>query len=611
MPHQNTNTKSLKNHLENVKDIAKASKRILIYAFKKAPLSFVGFGITVVLISITPFAHMWITSKIIDALVEEISKKGLYNQPFIYLIGIQLALYLISDLLNTLSAFCQMNLDFALSRELGHAITTKFSDLDLEHYENPKTNDLLQKVRENYNHRPQRFLDTSFRTISSIIRIISGISILISLSPILIMLLLLTATPDLINNIIFGKRNWGIWEAKGEVKRDFWASRYYLMSERSLMELRVFKTRPFLLKHVYNLFQNFQMEQLKNEKRRSLAQILLDIVSALGYGFVFVKIILSAIAGFITIGQFSLYVSTAGNLQRSFGDLFRRVARLYENGLYIIDIFTVLDLKEKITCGKVYLPEDGNAPTIRLKNVTFKYPDTKNSVIDRLNLTIKPGEHLAIVGENGAGKTTLIKLLMRFYDTTEGEITIDGANIKDLDLASWYTKVGTLFQEFNLYHFDAKTNISLGDPNKMADFYRIVEAAKKSQAHDFIEKYDKKYDQILSKQFSGGIRPSYGQWQKIALARAFFKDAPILILDEPTSAIDPKSEFEIFERLFEFAQGKTVIIISHRFSTVRNAKRIIVLDQGKIVEEGSHNKLLKIKGGKYSTAFELQREGYK
>ncbi len=225
-------------------------------------------------------------------------------------------------------------------------------------------------------------------------------------------------------------------------------------------------------------------------------------------------------------------------------------------------------------------------------------------------MDINPGEKIAFVGVNGAGKTTIIKLLCRFYDVTEGEILIDGINLIDVDLDTWYKKIGVLFQDFVRYsQFDVKKNIELGDVDKVGDEKLVMEAVFKADAK-FIDDYRHKLEQVLDKSFEGGINPSGGQWQRIALARAFFRDAPILILDEPTSAIDAKGEFEIFERLYEFSQNKTVLIVSHRFSTVRRADKIYVIEHGRIAEAGTHEELLKI-NGKYADAFHTQAQGYK
>ena len=226
------------------------------------------------------------------------------------------------------------------------------------------------------------------------------------------------------------------------------------------------------------------------------------------------------------------------------------------------------------------------------------------------SLSIKSGEKVAIVGENGAGKSTLVKLLARIYDPQEGEILINGKDLKEIKIDDWYKNLGVLFQDFNFYgELDAKENVYIGKSMKPMDMQKVKEAAESADADAFIEKYPEKYDTVMSERFKGGIQPSKGQKQKIAIARFFYRDAPVAIFDEPTSAIDAESEYKIFNKIYKFFDNKTVIIISHRFSTVRNADRILVLDQGKIVEQGSHKELLEM-NGKYAQAFRKQAEGY-
>lgn len=251
------------------------------------------------------------------------------------------------------------------------------------------------------------------------------------------------------------------------------------------------------------------------------------------------------------------------------------------------------------------------APVIEFKNVWFKYPSTKNFVLKKINFKIDTNEEIALVGTNGAGKTTLIKLLLRFYDPTKGKILINGKDIKEYDLNSYYKLIGVLLQEYSFYNeLDVKSNICIGKPNKAGNTKKIIKAAKNAKAHEFIMELDNKYKQILAKQFTGGTKISKGQKQKIALGRMFYRNAPILILDEPTSSIDAMAEQKIFDKIYDFTDDKTVIIISHRFSTVRKAQRIYVLENGEITEEGSHSELLKLDGA-YAESFKTQAKGYK
>ena len=283
-------------------------------------------------------------------------------------------------------------------------------------------------------------------------------------------------------------------------------------------------------------------------------------------------------------------------------------AHLYEDNLYVNHYFDFLALPPFLPIAKnPVILKKIEPPKIEFRNVSFNYPNGPK-VLDKVSFIIRPGESVALVGHNGAGKTTIVKLLCRFYDVSGGKILINGINIKNLDLSHWYKFLGTLFQEFVKYHFTVRENIFLGAPDKN-DETAMKEAAVKSGAAEFIERLPKKYDQVLGKEFEDGEELSGGQWQKLAIARAFYEEPPVLILDEPTSAIDAEAEYEIFHNLEKQYKNKTLILVSHRFSTVRNANKIIVIDCGKIVESGSHQELMKL-SGQYAKLFSIQAKGY-
>jgi len=251
------------------------------------------------------------------------------------------------------------------------------------------------------------------------------------------------------------------------------------------------------------------------------------------------------------------------------------------------------------------------APTIEFQDVSFQYPNSKKWALKNISFILKPGDKVAFVGENGAGKTTIIRLLLRFYDPSEGKVLINGTNIQEIDLTSYYNHVGVLFQDFNDYPYSVRDNIALGRVESFDDEERVRRAARLANADDFIEQYPEKYDQLLEVGFKKGIEPSGGQWQRLALARALFRDAGILVLDEPTASVDAKSEYAIFKTLEEHSQGRTTIVISHRFSTVRTAKKIYVIDKGKFIESGTHQSLIEITNGLYKEMFEKQAAGYR
>lgn len=596
-------------HLHELADIFGAFRRTISYCFQKSPRYTTGVLVATVASSLTPILSIFLVGRMIDELVRIVSVKG--SSPSEYLLQLfvfYLLTRLFSFLLNELRGYFEVNMTFDFTREFDRDVARKFAYLDDEYYDDPEINTLLQKVRENTN-RSNSFMWDVFEVLFEVTDLVAALVVLTAFSPIFLVLILFATVPAFVNDLLMGKRKWAIWDAKGDVRKDYGWTRGYL-SGGSLPEIRIFRIREYFLDRVYRLYKDFQDSQRAVENRRVRRAVFLNVIRVLGFFAAVAMLIWDVLLTVVTVGSFSFYLSTIQRAENGMGRLFRLLSRIYENGLFMVDIYKFLNLKEKIVSGQVCLTEDRRPPGIKVAGLKFKYPLREEYVLNGIDLTINPGDHIAIVGENGAGKTTLIKLLMRFYDATAGKILIDGNPIQDLDLDTWYRKVGTLFQDFNSYHFNVRTNIGVGDVAKAFKMEKVIEAAKKSGAHEFVERYEKKYDQILSKAFEGGIKPSAGQWQRIALARAFFKDAPVLILDEPTSAIDPKAEYELFQKIFEFTKGKTVIIISHRFSTVRNAQKIIVLDKGKIAEQGSHEELMKIEGGKYRTAFELQKRGY-
>jgi len=608
--------KTIKTYFQDFKGISKAGYLLVKYVFKKTPLYTSVYTVSAILLAISPFVSIWINSKIIDELIKVATSGDMNTQLLFTYIGLSVLISIVDSLFGSVNSITDVNMWFEVGKGLDFDVVRKIAYLDLEHYDTPETNDKLNKVKQNMRSRPQQFLSHFFYFIQEVVAVISALWIFLFFSPLIIIIIVVTSLPLLTINLVYGRRIWGIWDAKGGINRDYSWSRSYLMRERSLMELRISKAREFLLKRLENLYDLFQKEEMKLQSKRLSTQYFAHIFGLIGRTAGYLIIVFAVIGSEITVGQFSFYTGTLWRLQRSFRGILRRISRMYENGLFLVDMYEFLGFEKKIINGHTKLPKEEAPFKIDIKNVSFHYPSSEKSkdkiyALKNLSLKIDPGEHVAIVGENGAGKTTLLKLLLRFYDPTKGHISINGVDAREIDLDSWYSEVGVLFQSYNFYHFTARENIGIGDPMRIEDLEGVIEASKQAKAHDFIEKYANRYDQILNKSFEDGITPSVGQRQRIALARAFFKNPSILILDEPTSAIDPKAEYEIFERLFEFAQDKTVIIISHRFSTVRNASRIVVLDEGSIVEEGTHEELMKIKGGKYQNAFELQSKGYK
>ncbi len=383
-----------------------------------------------------------------------------------------------------------------------------------------------------------------------------------------------------------------------------------LADPRDLGEISITGAFGYLNKRFVDFFKYYNSGLIKIMKSASLGSFIIgvigNVVLLIGYFQVFALLVLRK----ISIGDTTFFMSTIDNFYDGIEYFFDEVVVFRDFVMKAREVYRFFHLDPSLKDGDIEIPRFEEAPLIEIKNMSFHYPNDKRDIFKNFSLKIMPGEKIAIVGENGAGKTTLVKLLSRIYDPQDGDIFVNGVNLKDIKLNDWYKNIGVLFQDYNFYgELNAEENIYMGKSVKPLDREKIIEAAKNADAHEFIMKYKDKYKTVMSERFRGGIRPSNGQRQKIAIARFFYRNAPVAIFDEPTSAIDAESEYRIFNRIYEFFNNKSVLIISHRFSTVRNADKIVVLDGGKIIEEGTHSELMS-KKGKYHSAFTKQAEGY-
>lgn len=571
-------------------------------------LTFLYFIFTV-LLALLPFAQDYINSKVIDSIVSLVSD-GLGLTPELKsLIYLYVGVYLLLSIVRSLDNMIRINLREYVYLALDKALTLKVGSLEIPYFEDPDTNDLIERAKRDVN-RVWNFLAGLIRMLDALAKVLATFTLLYALDPLLIVIALVSELPQVYNQVFHGKKIWSLYREKSEDMRYYRTTRNYLTSPSSLAEIRLYGLHKFIFDKAYEAYARYWIPWIKIRNKREYFSMAVSLVSVVGIALGFFILIDKTLSGIITIGLLTFYVSMSRSFSSGMARFMLELTTAYEQGLYVRGFFETLDLQNKMKNGTKVLDASSDVPKIEFKNVSFSYPNTDKLVLNNINLVLNPGDHIAIVGENGAGKTTLIKLLLRFYDVTSGEILLNGVNIKDIDLDTWYKHVATLFQKYNFYHFTVQENISVGDISVPFDNDHLIDSAKKSGAHEFISTYDNKYDQIMSKAFKGGIDPSEGQKQKIALARAFYSNSSVLIMDEPTSAIDPKAEYEIFEELLKFAKGKTVVIISHRFSTVRNADRILVLGNGEIIEDGSHEDLMKIEQGVYKHAFDLQKRGY-
>lgn len=594
-----------------VKDTFRTSWRMLKLVWQVDPWLFSGTLLTTLLPAVIPFVNIYIYKLVIDLVVGVVSGGALDQQRLYTLIGFRIGTYFLQDAAFRAQELLERLLWTKTPIDLNEIILAKTADLDVQYFEDSQFKDLLEKIRDSLAWRPQQMTSFLFMGMQSLVQVIIAFGAIARLNWFLMIVVAAVAIPEFLNQTKQSKLAWGVWAQNSPYRKKFWYLSELMQDARIIKELKIFRLAKRFLDEVRGIQEKFYRENSRLAKRNFKLNIGFNALSTAVFVGVEIYVIYQALARRITVGDISFYTGVVGSFQSGLGGLFRNMTGVFENSLYVKSIFEVLDKEPAIKPPEnpVRLNAKG-APQIEFRNVTFSYPGSQSEVLKNFSLIIAPGEKVALVGENGAGKTTIIKLLARFYDVCEGEILIDGINIKNLDLSSWYQYLGVLFQDFNRYEHTVKENISFGKVSEEISLEKVIEAATSAGAHSMIGKLEKGYEQMLGKTFEGGVELSGGQWQKIALSRAFLRNAPVLVLDEPTASLDAKAESEMFNRVERLSEKKTVIIISHRFSTVRNADKIYVIDEGRITEAGSHEELMKL-NGEYAALFKLQAKGYK
>ncbi|HVZ66672.1 MAG TPA: ABC transporter ATP-binding protein [Patescibacteria group bacterium] len=594
----------------DIKFAANTSIRLLKLIWKQDKQIIAGSIIATTIPTVIPFINAYIYALIIDLIVKSVGKPFNYT-PLLTLMALRFATLIAQNAAASLQGYMDQITWVKIPVFLYQTILTKLTNLDVEYFEDNKFRDMLQKVREGYVWMPLNLYSNIFYTLGSILQMVISFIALATLNIPLAIGIIIAAIPAFVNQLYYSKVLWGVWSENSPYRKKFWYLSELIQNREGIKELKIFGTGDKFLNELLNIQKKFAKENLTVGRKRLKTSFILNAAGSALYIVIEGFIAIITIIGRITLGSLSYYTFVVFNFQGGVSSFFSNVGRTYDQSLYVKDIFSVLDLPQKMMLPENPIKIDpSKPPKIEFNNITFIYPGTKRPTLKDFSLTIEPGEKVAFVGENGAGKTTLIKLLARFYDVTEGEILINGHNIKDIDLLSWYKTLGVIFQDFIKYEYTLGENIHFGKIHEDFNLEKIKQAAKMSGTDKIAEKLDKGYDQTLGLTFEGGAELSLGQWQKVALARAFLREAPVLILDEPTASIDAKAEKEIFDKVEKLERNKTVIVISHRFSTVRNADKIFVIENGKIAEEGNHKALL-AKKGIYAKLFNLQAEKYK
>jgi ATP-binding cassette subfamily B protein len=589
--------------------------RVLKLVWDVQPAFTILLGALYLLQGLIPAATASITGLTVQAVVIAYQHHGQGNSTtlVIWLVAAQFGLQGAQSLLTTLSNIVQQLLQEKTSADIQLMIMRKANTLDLAFFEDAKFYDALQDAQREATYRPAGMITQTFGLGRTIITLVSLFFILIHLTWWLALLALLAPIPVFFANVRYGWWGYQQMRRQSPLRREMSYYNNLLTTDTFNKEIKLFTLGDFFIGGYHRLAERFYREARALVVPRYLSSFGWGLLSNVANGLIFLYVALQTVAGAINLGQLTTYTAAAINLGSSFQGLLSALSSMYENNLFINTFFKFLAYEPRILSPTNGIkPAEGEGLTIEFRDVTFTYPgrEEQGPALQNVSFTIPAGDTVALVGRNGAGKTTIVKLLTRLYDPQEGQILVNGRDIKEYDLAALRAQIGVIFQDYVTYYLSAARNIGVGRIERIDDRDGVRTAAAKSGADAVIERLPEGYASMLGKWFDSGQQLSGGEWQKVALARAFMRDAPLLILDEPTSSLDPQAEYEVFARFRELTRGKSAIFISHRFSTVRLANRILVLEHGRVLEEGTHEALVAAEG-RYAELFALQAEAYR
>ena len=559
--------------------------------------------------AVLPVLMLWLGKLIIDEVVLQIAAETKDLDRLWMLVLAEFALAILSDLLSRGITLSDALLGDQYAIDTSVKIIKKTAELNLSQLEDSEFYDKLERARQQTTRRVG-LMSNVLTQGEDIIVIISLLTGVVAFEPWLIILLVVSVVPTIINEIKFSGTSYSLARSWTQERRELDYLRYAGASDVTAKEVKLFGLSGYLADRFKNLSDKYYLQSKNLAKQRAGWGSLFNVIGTGAYYGAYVFIIFRTVAGVFTLGDLTFLSGSFNRLRSKLQGFFTRFTQITESALYLQDYFEFLDLSfsEENKGQKLPLPKKIQKG-FEFRNVGFKYPKSENWVVRHVNFDLKAGEKMAFVGENGAGKTTLIKLLLRFYEPTEGEILLDDKPVKDYDQTEYQQYFGVIFQDFVKFELTLKENIAMGEISAIDNKERLDVAAEKSLASEVISEMPFGYEQQLGKRFKYGKDLSGGQWQKIAIARAYMKDAEVLILDEPTSALDARAETEAFQRFIQLTEGKTAVIISHRFSTVRIADRIMVLKNGAVLELGTHEELM-ANDQLYAELFNLQAAGY-
>jgi ATP-binding cassette, subfamily B, bacterial len=560
--------------------------------------------------SLLPLALLWIPKLIVDAIVHSRVAGQPVSPRLWWLVAAEFSLAVLSGILARAIDYSDSLLADKYTRHVSIQVMKHAAELDLIAYEDPVFYDRLERARVQATDR-LGMIQQIGRLIQLVITTITLSVTIIVYSPWLMLLLIAGVLPAFLGESHFAFLGYAKNFRQTPVRRQLDYLRLVGGSKEAAKELKLFGLNAFLTRRFTALSDGIYEQNVALSRRKLIAGAFLSVIAYLGYYSAYAFVIWRTVTGVYSIGLWYLLSGAILQASNNLQQIFSTLSGIADQALFLTDLLAFFEMQPSIRSKPNALPAP--RPIVRgfeFRNVSFCYPGNPRLVLDRLSFRLDPGERVALIGENGQGKTTIVKLITRLYDPTEGEVLLDGIDLREYSLDDLYREIGVIFQDFMRYEMTARENIAVGRIDELNDLDGLKIAARKSLADQVIAQLPRQYEQMLGRRFDGGVDLSGGEWQKVALARAYLRDAQLLILDEPTASLDARSEFEVFQHFAELTAGKMALFISHRFSTVRMADRIMVLENGRIAEQGSHQQLVAL-GGRYAAMFEMQAASYR
>lgn len=592
--------------MKSMKNMINAFGNVFLILWKSSKALLIGMLLLNIFAGILISINMIIWKNIIDAIQKAIAT-GVYDKVLIWLFVLGLLEWFF-NLVSEVGQYFKNILASSTNKYITQKVLEKTREIGMISYSDASIHDKIKKVNEESTMRVMNLLYSTESMIKGISVFISTAVILIKFNPPIMIIALITSVPMLVISMKIATKQFEIYNKRFESMRFIDYIKSMLTKHENVKEVKIYGVTDYFISFIDKLYENYIIEDKKNRKRFSINIMKGKSIESIVIYTIKVIICLKIIASNLTVGDFTLYINSIDNFKGAISNILSVITSIFENGLYVNNFLELINMEEDLDQSKDKI-FDGNFQKIILQDVWFKYPGSDNYILKGINMEIECGKTYALVGLNGSGKTTILKLLLRLYKPDKGRIYIDDCDLSNIDTTSYYKYIAAVFQDFIKYPLTFRQNIGLGDSERIDIDSDIIEAAKKSGIYTYIMTLPDGIDTKLQMDWSNSTELSLGQWQKLAISRAFFKKSQIIILDEPTASLDPVAELDISSKIKELSEGKTCVLIAHRFSTVKMVDRIYVLKNGEIEECGSHSELL-AKEGEYSKLYNMQAQGY-